>query len=725
MATIPPINYGALKVTFPANLPRNEKDLICMLLAGRLKDLWNGKLICAQLAINDLLKDTMGIDALGSLRNTLVGLNKAIKSFKALSGYDSMLSGINGALGQVNNVFSLGGLCPSPVQAPKIPDLLGALNQNLFGQANNILNALVQASNPKVCLGGGPKGFGLDWRQVNGSLKNLKNAINQFKADPAGYQRTIDAFERNLKSQTKRLKSEIKRLKANLSDPLGINARKQSINNTIRTKNVSDGYAVKDRNGVEYQGPAKLMTTGEIDSVLARTDPVYTNPIKYQMYPVLDYCGNITGYEKRIVSGDANYMGWDNVYEETNINNPTTLPTSEFAQFAYTFVEENSTVNVYNSAGTKVTGIALSRGKHYRLGFKLSTKTIRFYNGSSVWTNGLLITQQPSTGTGFETVDPTLYSTSDYSLTNATVEVDWSVLIENPTTPNSLTWKTTDNLITGNIVVSGETSLADVDKTYDVDMAAKKAWLFLIKDEVTDSDTTVNVEEVITTRQYTMASVLTGVNAGSYTATLTYNSGYTVIDETESVEDVDGNKTYPYLETVDENGSMVEGSKIVKFWQTVGSKYLVIKKYINDEDGFQLNQINCFLTSSLTDESSNHELLANVTFDEPFVFLNDIKLTPEHKGNLTYKIAIYGDGKATGMDESSITVIDNEIIINLTSNRTNADVGQNEFIYRSIIEIDPSDIGRTYQNTDPVETETYLYFKGTGFSLQTTITKNG
>jgi len=56
MATIPPVNYGALKVSFPANLPRNEKDLICMLLAGRLKDLWNGKLVCAQLAIDDLIK---------------------------------------------------------------------------------------------------------------------------------------------------------------------------------------------------------------------------------------------------------------------------------------------------------------------------------------------------------------------------------------------------------------------------------------------------------------------------------------------------------------------------------------------------------------------------------------------------------------------------------------------------------------------------------------------
>jgi hypothetical protein len=47
---------SALKLTFPTPLPKNEKDLICMLLAGRLKDLFKGRLVCAQLAIDDLLK---------------------------------------------------------------------------------------------------------------------------------------------------------------------------------------------------------------------------------------------------------------------------------------------------------------------------------------------------------------------------------------------------------------------------------------------------------------------------------------------------------------------------------------------------------------------------------------------------------------------------------------------------------------------------------------------
>ena len=188
MATFPssPVNYGALKVSFPANLPRNEKDLICMLLAGRLKDLWNGKLVCAQLAIDDLIKDLTGVSALQGLRDGLTKLKGSMDDFKRASGYDKILGGVNQALGQVGNVFSLGGLCPSPVTPPKIPDVLATLNQNLFGQANGILNALAQASNPKVCLGGGPKGFSLDWSKVTGDLKVLKNAVGEFKKNPAG-----------------------------------------------------------------------------------------------------------------------------------------------------------------------------------------------------------------------------------------------------------------------------------------------------------------------------------------------------------------------------------------------------------------------------------------------------------------------------------------------------------------------------------------------------------
>jgi hypothetical protein len=333
MATLPPINAGALKVTFPANLPRNDKDLICMLLAGRLKDLWNGKLICAQLAIDDLIKDVTGVSGLGALRDGLLKVKSSLNDMRRASGYDKILGKVNSALGQVNNVFSLGGLCPSPVQAPKIPDILSTLNQNLFGQANGILNALAQASNPKVCLGGGPKGFSLDWSKVTGDLALLKGAINQFKSNPAGFKSVMDGFEQNLKNQAKRLNSEITRLEKNLTDPLGINDSKNTVGTLKRVKSISDDYPVKDRNGVEYKNPSRMMIPGEVDYVLDRIDPIYVTPIKYVTTPILDYCGNIIGYEKKIATGDPSYTGWDPNNDSVNTNTPTENPIATTSQY--------------------------------------------------------------------------------------------------------------------------------------------------------------------------------------------------------------------------------------------------------------------------------------------------------------------------------------------------------------------------------------------------------
>ena len=79
-----------LKISFPTPLPKNEKDIICMLLAGRLKDLLNGRLVCAQLAVDDLIKDVTGISALNTLRDSLVKMNSSINDLKTDTGYDKI-----------------------------------------------------------------------------------------------------------------------------------------------------------------------------------------------------------------------------------------------------------------------------------------------------------------------------------------------------------------------------------------------------------------------------------------------------------------------------------------------------------------------------------------------------------------------------------------------------------------------------------------------------------
>jgi hypothetical protein len=716
MATLPPINTGALKVTFPANLPRNDKDLICMLLAGRLKDLWNGKLICAQLAIDDLIKDVTGVSGLESLRTGLVNVKSSLNDMRRASGYDKILGKVNSALGQVNQVFSLGGLCPSPVQAPRIPDILSALNQNLFGQANGILNALAQASNPKVCLGGGPKGFSLDWSKVTGDLALLKNTVKQFKSNPAGFSGVMNAFEQNLKNQSKRLNSEITRLEKNLTDPLGINDTKNTVGAIKRVKSISDDYKVKDRNGVEYKNPTRMMIPAEVDYVLDRADPIYTSPIKYVTVPVLDYCGDVVGYEKKIVSGDIGYAGWDPNNDSVNNNTPTENPLATSKQYDFTFIEENGTINVYDDNNKMVPTIELIRGKHYRFGLKLTTKKIKIYKEDrSIWFNGLTLTKEPDYGKGFEIV------AVDTTSNLFGIEFDWAVSIENPVTPNRLYWAVSSNLL-GTINISGITEIPESDKTYDISMAAKKAWMHLYKKTVSiPTGGSISHEERYIKRRYNMsANIISPSGSWSKSAMLTYNNGYTVLDDDETIND---------------NGDIVVGNKISRWVLQLSItpiRYLIVKKYYNETAGMTINQVSCYIADSLLPDPNYFESLACLKYDEPIEVLNDITLPytdfNEYKLALLTNGSLPTDGKLTNSDEFKIELVtegDNKFfVINLTENRENSisNLPVNEFVYTSKIKFDPNDHIRNFVNSDPREERTYMYFKGdNGFKVECVI----
>jgi hypothetical protein len=710
MATLPLINTNALKVTFPANLPRNEKDLICMLLAGRLKDLWNGRLICAQLAIDDLIKDVTGVSGLGALRDGLIKVKSSLNDMRRASGYDKILGKVNSALGQVNQVFSLGGLCPSPVQAPKIPDILSTLNQNLFGQANGILNALAQASNPKVCLGGGPKGFSLDWSKVTGDLKLLKGAINQFKSNPAGFKAVMDGFEQNLKNQAKRLNSEITRLEKNLTDPLGINDSKNTVGAIRRVKSVSDDYAVKDRNGIEYKNPSRMMIPAEVDYVIDRTDPDYVTPINYVTTPILDYCGNIVGYEKKVITGDPTYTGWDPNNDSVNTDTPTENPVATTSQFDFTFVEENNTINIYDNKNKIVPTMALERGKHYRLGLKLITKKIKIYKeDKSIWTSGLTLTKEPDYGKGFEIV--AVESTTDLF----GVEFDWAVSIENPVTPNKLYWAVDSNLV-GTINISGITQIPEEDKTYDVSMAAKKSWMHLYNKTINiPTGGSINHEAVYVKRRYNMtANIISPNGAWNKSALLKYNNGYSVVDDTE---------------TIDDEGNIVEGNKIAKWVLQLSSapaRYFIIKKYFNETAGIKIQQVSCYIANTIDNDPTYFESLVSLKYDEPIEVLNDIKL-PYTDFN-EYKLTLFTEGKLTNNDEFKIETAtqgsDKYFVVNLTSNRESNvnNLPVNEFVYTSYIKFDPADYSRNFINSDPREQKTYMYFKGNnGLKVECTI----
>jgi hypothetical protein len=691
-----------LKITFPANLPKNEKDLICMLLAGRLKDLLNGRLVCAQLAIDDLIKDTTGVSALGALRDSLVGMKSAVNSLKAATGYDKILHGVNQALGQVNNVFSLGGLCPSPVHAPQIPDLLSQLNANMFGQAGNILNALGKVSNPSMCLGGGPGGFGINWNSMPGDLKNLKAAIAQAKASNLGMSPTLNAFKQNLKSQTSRLKSEVKRLEQNLADPLGLNAKLNTARNLQRVKSISDGYPVKDARGILYENVLRTMVPADVESVIDNNDKISNTPVKYTTKPIIDYCGDVVGYERVVISGDPAYAGWDpNGDPSLNTDNPTVNPIAGHSSYTYTFKQTGNNINVYDSTGTVVTDLSLSRGIAYRLNFDLNTTSIQLYSDAAhtaVWTEGLIYSKNPAYGKDIELITP------DSSTKFFRGDLDWAVLIENPTTPDTIYWKTANNAFSGTFAISGATVIPVEDRTYDLSMAVKKACLQLIH----TTNLNVQYEDSITTRTY-------NTKARSYDSNGNITNTATIASIPVSVT-VDS-------ETLDDTGNTNENNKIIKsVTKFNNTSYIITKRYVNIENGLEFNQIYFYMSPTNSETDATYCILLKL--DDPLSILNSSRLP--YTDHYSYKLTRLKKSGTTfipvnvpisNSDDTKFELVtsgDKQFIRwNLTSYNESqiTSVPKNDFVLQTDIEIDPTDTSRAFINSNPTEHRLYFYFK--------------
>lgn len=706
-----------LKITFPTNLPKNEKDLICMLLAGRLKDLFKGRLVCAQLAIDDLIKETTGVSALGSLRNSLVGMSSAINGLKAATGYNAILNGVNQALGQVNNVFSLGGLCPSPVHAPKIPDLLAQLNANLFGQANNILNALGKAMNPSMCLGGGPGGFGINWNSFPGDLKNLKAAIAHAKATGGGVTPAITAFERNIKSQVARMNSEIKRLQQNLADPLGLNNKLNTSRSLQRAKNNTDGYPVKDAQGILHNNALRSMVTADVEAVIDNGDK---SIITYKTVPILNYCGEIEGYKRVAVSGPLGYAGWDPNNPALNQDTPTVNPTATYLNYDYLFKEESNVIKIYDKTGSVVSDINIARGNAYRFGFELSTTRIKFYsdsNHTTSWTEGFTFSKTPEAGGDLEILYP------DSTVSFERGDLDWRVLIENPTTPNSIYWQATNNQH-GNISVdaSSPTVVPEEDRTYDIAMAVKKACLHLVTDSeaIPGTSSTVKYDKFYgangdSQRKYNAVAKVFDSN-GSELGSITVNNISIKVDDTATIND----------------------GTITTVTQITNGLYLIYKRFINVENGLEISQIHFYISNSPSDNKDDVIECMLLKFTDPITLLNSTKLpytdTYSYNATVTQKDAS-GDfvpvtTPITNSDQVKFELYKNGgrqfIRFNLTSNTeaNKFNTPKNEFVLQTDIEIDPNDVSRTFVNSDPIEYRTYIYVKtndGNGIELVLTL----
>jgi len=709
MATIPPLDYGALKVTFPAKLPKNEKELICMLLAGRLKDLFNGRLICVQLAIDDLIKQTTGVSALAELRKGLVNLKSGIDQLKEATGYNKILNGVNQALGQINNVFSLGGLCPSPVHAPKVPDVLAQMNANLFGQANNILNSLAKVMNPSMCLGGGPGGFGINWNSLTGDLKQLKALIENFKRDPGQFQALLNAFQRNLKMQLARLKAEIKRLQQNLADPLGINKKQATVKSLQRAKNSTDGYPVKDARGIVHNNTLRSMVTADVESVLESGDPTI---VSYKTVPILNYCGEIEGYKRVAVSGDLAYAGWDPNDDTNNADTPTTNPKASHLNYDVLFKEENNDIVLYDKTGSKITSVDIKRGVAYKFGFELLTKEIKIYSDqacATTWSSdGMTFSMSPDYGSDLEVLN------YDGTVGFTEGELDWPVTIEFPTTPNNLYWATTDGTKKGaiNVDPTSPTTIPLEDRVYDLSMLMTKTWMLYEGDTVQ------------------------GYQTYKPKTAVTFNVDVTRYDANQQVIGTDNVDTTMSVEvdtvTTDINGNTDEANKMSKTVIDIGSNNFIFTRLFKEDGGIEISELRYFISPTASENDAIACML--VKFSDPISVSSATKLpySDPYKYQMTFLTKVNGEWipatkPITNSDSISFELVEkgdaHYIRYNITSNKEENKwaIDNNEFIMRSDVWIDKTQ-NTNFADSFPAEHEIYTFIKkGDGSAIEFTM----
>jgi len=662
------------KIAVNPALPKNEKDLICALLAGRLRNLFNGRLFCLDLAISDLVKDASGF-GLDNLKQGLLDLKGGLNDFKGAVGYDDILKSVNSALGGIGTVFSLGGLCPSPIRPPQIPDIMPMVNAQLFGQGMNILNALGKVTNPKMCFGGGPGGFGVNYDSMPGALRQLKNALNRAANDPAGLKTISNQFENNLKMQERRLKGELNRLKTNLSDPFGIKLAKQRADILKAVHSKGADYKVVDNKGIQHPNAIKSLVPSDTLALLNVND---NTPILYKRQAVLNYCGDEVGIKFAPVSGNIDYAGWDTNPATDNSDRPFGLhqlpvPDNSFYDFVITDSSGTVVASKYNTDTKQldlVNSIDIERGLAYRFKINLSNTRMSVMNNTNAWSDGIEF--------GFQ--GPAGYEVIEISTGLKQGELDWSVLIENPTTPNNLTLSF-DNGTTIPVNVSGKTSIPASERSYNLSDIVNKAVLFMHEQATTDTSTLKKKwNRIYTLNLHTIGG--TGQHADK-NLDIRYNPKK--------------DNSYAYIKDADSSDPT---DKILKTKTTLGNSTYSHNLYVNELTGVSLTKI---VLQFGTKYSS-------LVFDAPVVITTDTKLP--YKVQYSYRQFLTTPNVYN--DEMEFILLDNTTIrFYLTSQRPDSYTNGR---YMEYYDIDITDLA------NPVLKSSYSKFIQGSASYESTMT---
>ena len=140
---------GVLRLTTPVQLPNTIRDIICAILAGGLKNPFEGQLLCLEIALGNLI-GTPGVpedlqDQLGTLKDTLAGLLDHM-------GVNSAIGRMQNIINQLASIWSMINFCDSPVTAPDMGAMLDNALASLFGPAQTHINGLGNIGDVSLCL---------------------------------------------------------------------------------------------------------------------------------------------------------------------------------------------------------------------------------------------------------------------------------------------------------------------------------------------------------------------------------------------------------------------------------------------------------------------------------------------------------------------------------------------------------------------------------------------
>jgi hypothetical protein len=539
------------------------------------------------------------------------------------------------------------------------------VNAALFGQGMNIINSLGRVLNPNACFGGGPAGFGVNFNTMPGSLQQLKSALDRFKNDPAGLNSISKAFEANIKMQERRLNAELNRLQTNLSDPFGLQLAKQRAAALKAAHSRSADYAVTDSNGIKRQNVIKSLVPGDTLALLNVSD---TTPILYKREAVLNYCGDEVGIRLIPVSGDIDYAGWDTNPAADNSLRPFghhKLPTPADMFYDYIIAEEFDEINVYKYRSedqtlVKTDSVDIVRGTEYRIklslfNYAMSVKT----TDNSIWNNGIEFSSQGSAGNEIL-----------QQAENLTVgEIDWPVLIENPTTPNSLKFVFTNGK-TVPVTVTGPTAIPAAGKVYDLADIVLKAVFF--HEEIDQGPADFQVP-VLTQKKDLRYSCTTKLISQNITRESTQEITYNQLGELNS---------YRYI---DDPTSDDVADKILELKTLIGDLNLLTRIHVNDLNGVTFKKLSLDISNGTVTGYTVAEL------EDPITVINNTKLP--YKDSYKQRIVALGGNNVLADETEFVLLNDTTVRWYLTSQRAD-NIGNANFM--AYYDIDIANVAKPF-----------------------------